>query len=450
MLYLIVLLEGFVTISLEILTIRQLTPIVGNSIIVTSLIIGIFLLFLAHGYRKGGIYSSDYKHILKKNFLLASIGFGLGLSYAFIELFFNAIRGIAPHTTLLPLTLYLLLVIAPVVYWLGQTVPITLNMWKKQSSVGGMGGEVLHLSTIGSFLGATLTALILLNYFGVAWSVFFDFAILALLTLILMDIKNETLRFVGLMTLGFFVYWINLTFEKSFFVTTDNYSNYAVWNVPSKAQEHGQILVINDSFSSYTNEKKQGFAVIELIKKILFDDMKLQNKNILVLGAGGFSISAEKTNGNHFTYVDIDKHIAEIVKKHFQPNINGDFVADDARHYLNTIDKRYDAIVVDAYNNTIAIAPHLLTREYFAALKNSIVDQGVVIFNIFAKPTLDDAYSRRVDNTIRSVFGSCMVIPLSYVDRPGNIVYVCRKSLADNKIYTDDLNQATMDFFEMK
>ena len=35
--------------------------------------------------------------------------------------------------------------------------------------------------------------------------------------------------------------------------------------------------------------------------------MKFNNKNILVLGAGGFSLS--ETNNNNFTYLDIDKEL---------------------------------------------------------------------------------------------------------------------------------------------
>lgn len=54
LLYGILILEGFVTISVEILTIRQLIPFYGNSVIITSIIIGIFLLFLAFGYWRGG------------------------------------------------------------------------------------------------------------------------------------------------------------------------------------------------------------------------------------------------------------------------------------------------------------------------------------------------------------------------------------------------------------
>ena len=38
---LIILIEGFISIGIEILTIRQLLPVAGSSVIVTSLVIGI-------------------------------------------------------------------------------------------------------------------------------------------------------------------------------------------------------------------------------------------------------------------------------------------------------------------------------------------------------------------------------------------------------------------------
>lgn len=50
----IIVVEGFVSIATEILTIRQLLPVAGGSVIVTSIVIGIFLLFLAMGYQHGG------------------------------------------------------------------------------------------------------------------------------------------------------------------------------------------------------------------------------------------------------------------------------------------------------------------------------------------------------------------------------------------------------------
>ena len=54
LLFLIIFIEGFVSVAVEILTIRQLIPFAGSNVVVTSLIIGIFLLFLSIGYWRGG------------------------------------------------------------------------------------------------------------------------------------------------------------------------------------------------------------------------------------------------------------------------------------------------------------------------------------------------------------------------------------------------------------
>ena len=154
LLLVIILLEGFVTISVEILTIRQLMPVVGNSVLVTSLIIGVFLLFLAYGYKRGGDYTSGYREKLQSNFTIAAVLTGTGLSYTFITFFFGGAYYFLKMYILVTLTAYLLLVIAPIVYLLGQTVPITVNLFKHENekSIGAISGKVLHLSTMGSFL----------------------------------------------------------------------------------------------------------------------------------------------------------------------------------------------------------------------------------------------------------------------------------------------------------
>ena len=85
----VIFLEGFVSISIEILTIRQVIPVAGTSIIVTSLIIGIFLLFLAIGYWRGGLYRDNFTSILRRNFIIAAGLMGIGISYPFIAYFFE-------------------------------------------------------------------------------------------------------------------------------------------------------------------------------------------------------------------------------------------------------------------------------------------------------------------------------------------------------------------------
>jgi len=445
LLFFIIIVEGFVTISAEILTIRQLLPFVGNSVVVTSMIIGIFLLFLAYGYRRGGDYQTNYTDILKSNFTKSAIWLGMGLSNIFIFEFFTLLNPYLNQQVLWVLTLYLLLITAPLVYILGQTVPITMNLIKKAKTTGEIGGKILQLSTLGSFLGALLTSLGLLNYFGVAWTVFINFCLLFILTVVLFsNFKKDGFKIIGLLAAFFVTYGLNVVVENRLFVTTNAYSNYQILK-----DNNVTHLLINGSPSSMLSASKLGYPYIEYIKKVLFKELNLKNKDILVLGAGGFTLSAEGTFGNRFTYVDIDQNIKNVAEKHLVHKVKGAFIAFDARHFLSTTDQKYDVIISDVYSNHRTIPTHLLTQEYFWGVKTALQKEGIAVFNIIAHPTLKDEYSYYLDNTLRSVFKGCMVVPTEYANKFTNIIYICRGEHRDEKnaIYKDNLNRTTLDFF---
>lgn len=438
----VILIEGYVSISIEILTIRQLLPVVGGSVVVTSLIIGIFLLFLALGYQAGGRNYKNPRQRLSNNFLIAAICLGVGLSYIFISLFFY--RFVQTHHVLYALSLFLLLVIAPLIFVLGQTVPITMNMVKDENlSAGHIGGKTLGLSTIGSFLGATLTTLVGMYFFGVAWTIVIDFFLLATLALLLTEHKQELmLKILIISCMSICVWFLNVDIENKFFIRTNHYANYQILTHPQD-----KMLIINDTFSSYLNKKAEGFAYIEAIKKIIFNDLKLKNANILVLGAGGFSLTASGTHHNHFTYVEIDPQLKSVVKGKFITKINAKLFVDDARHFLKTTTQKYQVIVIDAYSDLHAIPMHLLSVEYMQNIKTKLLNSGIAIFNIIANPMMQDPYSQHVDNTIRQVFPHCAMQPLHYTNHDTNILYVCSKTKSDKQYYTDNLNHSTFDLF---
>lgn len=454
LLFLIILIEGFVSVALEILTIRQLIPFVGNSVIVTSLIIGIFLLFLAIGYWRGGKYTTNFYTILKRNFIWASVFIGIGLSYLFLSTFYGFILTYIIRNLLVALSWYLIIIIAPLVYLLGQTIPITMNLVKHEKFIGAVGGKVLFLSTIGSFFGAILTSLLFMEFFGVAWTVFLNFLLLFLLVFFIPTENQNNSKglkiantIIGI-SLILLIYVINVFFEQVYFLKTTNYANYNITKNISSEKNIGNVLEINGSYSSFVNNKKIGFPYIESIKKIIFDDLKLQHKNILIIGAGGFTLSAEKVNNNNFTYVDIDPKIKQVVARNFLSQINGKFVAADARIFLNNNNNKYDVIVSDAYSNVDTIPTELITLEHFNNIKKHLVANGLAIFNIVAKPFLADRYSKHLDSTIRNVFTNCMVIPKTYSNELTNIIYICKISNneSDKTIYSDNKNTATIDY----
>lgn len=447
----IILIEGFVTIAVEMLTIRQLITVVGNSVIITSLIIGLFLLFLALGYFQGGKHHANYRSILIRNFTFSAVLLGVGISYLFIQLLFAFLLQYVSENALVALTIYLLLITAPLVYLLGQTVPITTNLFRFEHHVGSISGKVLCISTLGSFLGSILTTLVLMNFLGVAWTIVINFGLLVFLIFLLARMDQEFLRFVSLLLLGLVIYTLNIQIENHIFVKTNNYGDYQIIRDTYFPPQTGHLLNINNAPSSFLTEDKKGFIYIETIKNILFQDLGLTNKDILVLGAGGFTLSAESTRGNRFLFVDIDKDLPSIAKKGFNPTINGRFLAQDARQFLLHSKKHFDVVVSDVYSGHYTIPFHLLTKEYFQNIQKILNPNGVAIFNVIANPMLRDNYSKRVDNTLRAVFKNCMSIPLPYRDGPANIIYVCtaRPNL-DTKIYTDNLNGSMVDIFNNK
>ena len=446
MLFIILLLEGFITISVEILTIRQLLPFFGGSVVITSIIIGMFLLFLALGYWRGGSCRQDFFKQLSRNFAFSMLMIGVGLSYTFIDLFYYICVYKAHLSFLFSLTLYLLLVLAPVVYWLGQTIPLTTNLFNQQQRVSHISGRALFLSTIGSFLGALLTSLLLFQYLGVAWTIVINCVLL--FGLVIFIRKESHLSFWHLLwlllALGF-IGILNLTAENAVFKRTNNYANYQV----IEPEPFSKLLQINRSNSSLLTYDKKGFPYIEFMRDLLFNKLNLRHKQLLVIGAGGFSLTAAGTYDNEVTYVDIDPDIKTIAETHFlnQP-IKGIFIAQDARSYLQKNSAQFDVIFSDVYGHQATIPPSLLTVEYFQALAHHLNPDGVLIINIIANPSFGDDYARIVFNTIHQVFPYCALVPLSFKDALANIIYICPKVASTPMVYRDDLNTATEDFFK--
>lgn len=442
----IVLVEGFVTVALEILTIRQVVPVVGSNVIVTSLVIGIFLLFLAYGYRQGGKVQDQYINVLVRNFTISAILIGIGISYLFVEQFFGLLVKLVGNHQLIILTIYLLAITAPLVYMLGQTVPITMHLQKNHSTrINEIGGNVLHISTIGSFFGAVLTSIILMRFFGLGMTVFMLFALLVIMVFYL-NLVIE-FRWGYVLTLVVFsvpIYFLNVSMEKLLFITSNAFANYYVDEIDTPKK--GKILVLNQSNASFIGENNEAYPYAEKIKDILFKDLALTNKDILVLGAGGFTISAQNTFGNQFTYVEIDPELPKIVREHFLKDIKGNIVIQDARQYLIFNKQKHDVIITDAYTNRTVLPSHLVTAEFFSLIKERLNNNGLAVFNIIGNPLFNDKFTKRVDNTVRSVFDSCAVIPLRFNKQKVNMIYICQnRDLSDKSIYTDNINRVDFD-----
>lgn len=437
--------EGFVSLSFQMLYIRQLTPFVGNSVEVVSWIVGIFLIALAIGYKHGGnidVKKKDLTGKLISNLFFAIIIAGFGLSFLFLELYFSS--GIL--SSYLLMILYCIIIIFPTTYLLGQTLPLVTNIMQG-NSVSEISGNVLFLSTVGSFLGALITTNILLKFFGVSATIFFNLSLLSFLILYLEFSRKDRSLIVKSITVSIVLiiaYGINIPIERENFNKTNQYANY-------KTIENGimKIFTSNKSYSSILiGENKFGY--IKFLEKLIFDDFKIRDQDILVIGAGGFLFSKNmEYTGNRFTYVDIDPEIKSIAEQYFlNSSINGEFVALDGRNFINQAKEQYGLIFLDAYSSQLSMPEHLLTKEFFKSVSDRLKDDGILVVNAIYKTDFKDDFSLRLNKTIKSVFGNCYVYPISPADSVTNVEYVCFK-VKDVKEYTDDLNGSNSDFYKL-
>ena len=130
-------------------------------------------------------------------------------------------------------------------------------------------------------------------------------------------------------------------------------------------------------------------------------------ERIAILGnAAG---TTARAYGRYFpdTYVDgveIDGELTEIGRKYFDlDNPRLETFTDDARPFLRRTDRRYDAILVDAYHQPY-IPFYLATKEFFALTRDRLKPGGVVFVNV-GHPEGSDALEEVLGATMAEVFG---------------------------------------------
>ncbi len=183
------------------------------------------------------------------------------------------------------------------------------------------------------------------------------------------------------------------------------------------------------------------------LRQILLDELAFRERDILVLGAGGFTLSHREPM-NRYTYVDIDPAIKDIAEKHFlREPARGEFIADDARRFVATSDRRFAAVVVDVYSSHTSIPSHLVTREFWEGTRRVLEPDGVLLANLILDGKLETPYARNLLATIDSVFGRCAVDVLHKAKTLANVEVTCFASSrpAATGIYVDEKNRADLD-----
>ena len=437
--------EGYSSLSIEILGLRRMVPWVGSAVPVTSLLLSVYLAALAAGYDTGGRLAArggDLRGALAGRLALAAALAAFWLSDMGVTLVFSL-----PLPPLAQIALYSLVGIAPPGYVLAQSI-LLAHACARAVDPSRRAGRVFAVSTVGNVAGSLLTAFVVLSYLGTAA------AVLLIVAALLGAAFAVQPRALGPVILGLCVVapGFTLWYEATRFVSRTAYADYTVVPLAS-AEPAARLLWLNRSLASRDDSDGVGWPYIEWVEDQLCAE---RPANVLVLGAAGRTLGRGRDCFPPPVFVDVDPAQADLSERLLFGPPPGPLVVADARTFLRADDVGWDAVFVDAYSHRLTFPSHLGTVEFLSVLRSSLTERGVAYLNVLTPPR-SGRFLTRLDRTIRSVFADCRVwsvladlqrMPLAeVVDKPDNLVYRCVRGPhdADRAVYADALPRIDLD-----
>jgi predicted membrane-bound spermidine synthase len=388
---LVALVTGAVLMTYELVASRLLAPTIGSSTFVWTNVIGVIIAAMSIGYWLGGVLADKYRRESDIVFLCLGIALGITTTLTFygtaLEVIANSISDARWQGLVASLLLF-----APTSMLLGMVSPYLAKF--AVTSTKSTGREVASLSAlnaIGSIIGTFLTGFVL---FGVLGSK------AILLTLVLVTLATSWLivprKYLALRLVitGVFALLAVLPVipKSSDEIVIDTLSaSYVVRRMPwgSGGEEVIGLVTgpLGTQSATYVRKSQKDLLVVWYSNRMVetVANSGVKPENILVIGGGAFSMPewlARQYPSAQIDVVEIDGELPKIAEEYFdfEHLENIEIFIEDARTFVAKSDKRYDAVLLDAFGDGF-IPWQLMTGEFGRDLSRTVADDGVLIAN---------------------------------------------------------------------
>ncbi len=428
---LVALVSGFVILAVEITAFRIVAPYFGNSIFITTNLLGIVLAGLALGYWLGGRradkHSSSnqlYQLMIFAAVILALIPFGAPPLFSFLR---EHIGGL--DWTLIALSLLggFAIFFIPFVM-LGMISPWLIKLANKQlATTGRIAGNIYAWSTIGSLLGTFIPTWITVPLIGSKISILIFAGLMGLTAAIgLGKIKwalpgAMILLFALILKPGYY------TRDKSIIAEAETPIEYLrVMEQPDGTRK----LLQDEGFGTHSIYNPAdyltgfNFEWMSATPALLDNLSHLGKLRIGLIGlAGGttarqlehyYGPKGEDPHQLQIDGVEIDKKTIELAQQYFGltnkevPSLRAE--VGDGRVWLSQRQQPYDIILLDAFRQ-LYIPPHLSSQEFFKEARDKLLPGGILVANLNVTDTESLVY-KKMASTIRSVFPHVLAVPI--------------------------------------
>ena len=441
--------EGYASLSVEILALRRMVPFVGSTVLVTAILLSAYLAALAIGYERGGrlvARSTNRRLDLAKRLALAALLTTWWLSDYGTFLIFDVGQIMLPEWLYPPtaaITAYSVFCIAPIGWLLAEAILLAHGCAPARDP-SQRAGNIFAWSTVGNVGGALITAFVVLTFLGTAWACLIVAACL-LAAAVLASPRGLT---VNILILVAAVQGTNLWIEATVFTKRNAYADYIV----DTSENEQRTLVMNRQGASADSPGGIGFPVVEWVEEQI---CQRHEPEVLGIGGAGRTLGQGRECQADITFVDIDRQQEALSLQLLHDVPAGPLIAADGRAYLRTSGNMWDVIFLDAFSHGSSVPIHLTTREFFAAVREHLTKDGAFYANIVTVAD-DFRFRTRLDRTIRSVFADCSTRSTAIevrkrwhaiLDEPANLLYRCTRSDldGDRTVYTDSIPKTNFD-----
>ena len=424
----LVFMSGLSVMAVEMTGLRLLAPYFGTSLVVTTILIGSLMGFLSLGYSLGGKYGDRYPDLssLCKVTAMASAWIFLIplIGRPILQMAASTIQPLVMGETLAEPNVAFATVIGGMVGTLILfAIPITLmgmvSPWAIRlavsdiDSAGRAAGQLYSLSTFGSILGSFLPALVLLPTLGVRQTFFFVGALLLLPSL--WGIFSKRAMMAPLLLFGLSLWLPDGGIRPAEGVIYESESLYHFIQVaeePYGSCKKARHLYLNEGIGIHSVKCEEGNIETRgywthMAMAPLYLESPEEFDSALIIGLAGGTMARQLLDSYPKTLIDgveIDGDVVEVGRQYFDndhPNINP--IVMDGRIYLQSVEKTYDLIQIDAYRQPY-IPFHLVTKEFFQEVSDHLEDDGVLAINVASVRGVSQDLAAMIYKTMRDVF----------------------------------------------
>lgn len=452
-LYLTEFFAGMSVMAVELGASRLLAPYFSSSQIVWTIIIGTIMIAMALGNIYGGRTADknpDPARLYGRMIIAAVWIAAIPVVGKYIILGISALLIFSVSSNFLIIAAFgacMIIFVFPL-FLLGTVTPSLVKYTVDSLDDSGKTVGMLNASnTIGSIIGTFVPTFVTIPAVGTSVTFLIFAGILLLLALVYFISMRTKKKRVVVGTLLFVLCCVLCGSGSFAFWETDLvYEGESVYNyLQVKEDENRVILSTNVLFGVQSVLKKDDslsgmYYDYAMAAPVMAGAEKKDSLDVLILGMGTGTFATQCRR--YFDHVDvdgveIDEKITGLAREYFELPEEVRVTTYDGRAYLNVINKKYDVILVDAYQD-ITIPFQMSSVEFFSEVRAHLKEDGVMAVNMNMRGEEEGNINQYLADTISGVFQKVYTIDvegstnrLLYAFDSDDVLTVFRSGISD-------------------